>query len=236
MADPQDLSQRTIEETPERVFVFLSGVNRNPGIYAILAQRGFDQEASQEGWRLVLKVSGYSSPRPPELVKDEEANAAQITLDQWDEEGFAIIDATLSRHFPEQAAFVLDGLAPSKGFAAVAGVDVLLKRFDALESSPEREGSRKEDHAALALLARRGIPKEERARLRSLVDKVVHTSGPAPVAPVQTDAQKEEEHQKDLVALRAWYTEWSRIAHAVIRRRDWLIQLGLAKRSKRKKT
>ena len=68
-----------------------------------------------------------------------------------------------------QGEFVLKGLAPAKGIAAVLSVSDLLDRLDALETSPERKATRKTDRAALDTLAKRGIDAKERARLRALV-------------------------------------------------------------------
>lgn len=40
------------------------------------------------------------------------------------------------------------------------------------------------------------------------------------------------EREQGLLALRAWYLDWSDTARAVISRRDYLIRLGLAQRKK----
>jgi len=168
-------------------------------------------------------------------ISNEEPNAAQMELDQWDEGGFRILKASLSRHYPTQAAFLLDGLGPSQGFAAVAGVSTLLDRLDALESSPEREATRAEDHGALELLAKRGIDKAERLRLRGLVQKVTQASAVVP-SPTGSAEEKERDYIASLIALRSWFEEWSEVARVVIRRRDWLILLGLARRKRAKGT
>ncbi len=234
MIENANVGRRTLEETPSRVFEFLRGINRVAAIRHALAERGFDQAAYNEGWHLVLKVSGYNPPKQ-EVLYNEEPNAAQVELDQWDEGGFRIIKASLSRHHPAQAAFVLDGLGPSQGFAAVAGVSTLLDRLDALESSPAREATRQEDLAALELLARRGIDKAERLRLRGLVQKVTQASAVVP-SPTGSAEEKEQDYIASLIALRSWFEEWSEVARVVIRRRDWLILLGLARRKRPKGT
>jgi hypothetical protein len=43
-------------------------------------------------------------------------------------------------------------------------------------------------------------------------------------------AKSEADTLRNLMALRAWYEEWSSIARVVIKRRDYLIRMGLAKR------
>ena len=40
---------------------------------------------------------------------------------------------------------------------------------------------------------------------------------------------------KALGALRVWYVDWSEMARSVVKRREYLIQLGLAKRKSAKK-
>lgn len=91
--------------------------------------------------------------------------------------------------------------------------------------------------AALALLARRGIGPEKRKELRELIARAKQGEAAAPVDPVreQTQAEKARSHADALLELRHWYKEWSEIARAVISRRDYLIQLGLARRKVRKK-
>jgi hypothetical protein len=41
-------------------------------------------------------------------------------------------------------------------------------------------------------------------------------------------------HEADRLALRAWYTDWAETARTLLRNRNALIRLGLARRQKRK--
>jgi histidyl-tRNA synthetase len=155
-------------------------------------------------------------------------------VDAWDEDGFRIVRAGLTRLHPAQASFVLNSLGPSVGIGAVVGVKTLLDRLDALEKSPERKATRKEDHAALATLSARGITARERARLADLVQTAQSTTEIE--APDEAGkAAREEAYVKALGALRVWYVDWSDMARSVIKRRDYLIRLGLAKRKSTKK-
>ena len=70
-----------------------------------------------------------------------------------------------------------------------------------------------------------GITPEVRGHLRELI-AVAHTAAP-PVFP--SDPSVEDRHQA-LLELRAWYKDWSETARAVIRRKDYLVMLGLSKR------
>lgn len=222
-----DVSQQTLRATPLRCLQFLQAVGTTAAIRGALAVRGYGSEEHQEGWDLLHNVTGYNSVPSPE--EDRTVRDAIRTLDEWDEDGFRIIAATLHRRFPEQEAFVFEGLSASKGPAAVLGVRRLLDRLDALESAPDRVASRATDQAAIAVLARRGIDSKERTRLRALVA----TAESAPefsLSNAQALARAQAEQQRGLVALREWYAEWAGIARVAVKRRDHLIYMGLARR------
>lgn len=128
------------------------------------------------------------------------------------------------RRFPEVAKVVLAGIGPQTGPAAVASVKTLLDRIDVLSKSTD-----KDDKAALALLATRGIDEAERKRLRGLIATAESVSAVPPVDE-KGKANAEAKRIATLEACRAWNEEWSAIARVVIKRRDYLILLGLAKR------
>ena len=122
----------------------------------------------------------------------------------------------------------------------MASVTTFLDRLDELESSKERKATRKADQAALDKLAERGIGKDERTRLRKLLaiatgSPDVTTITPKAAAEAEKHAIKAAEQREARVALWAFWTEWSECAKADIKRRDHLIQLGLAKRKTGKK-
>lgn len=150
-------------------------------------------------------------------------------LDAWDEPGFRIVRATLERRFPEQAEFVMKGLKPAEGAASVLSVERLLERLDALENGESRKDSRKEDRAALEVLARRGVDDATRKHLRELVAKAKSV---APVVQVDPKLAEQEDAARveALGNLYAWHREWAEVARATIKRRDHLIRLGLASR------
>jgi len=109
----------------------------------------------------------------------------------------------------------------------------MLDRLDALDASPERSKTRKADKAALATIATRRVTPEERIRLRDLVN--VAMSAPEMTSTPSDTAAAGDARNKDLVALYQWYNEWSETARALIKRRDYLILMGLAKRRKAQK-
>jgi hypothetical protein len=221
------VSRETLEGTPVRVLVFLKGIGTSAAIRAAMATRGYNGQHHIEGWRLLHAVSGFHEIAAP--VEDASVREAINQLDDWDEDGFQIIAATLRYRFPEQANFLLDGLQVSTGAAAVSGVKQLMDRLDALESGSGRDSSKQKDQAALRILAERGIDSKERQRLRALI--TVAESAPDLSLPDAASIHKSEStYLQSLMALRAWFEEWSGIARVAIRRQDYLIRLGLAKR------
>jgi hypothetical protein len=211
---------KDLQNTPGQALAFLRGVAVKSEIRQALEAAGYTSAEHALGWKLVLEVSGYNTPitSPSD---DARVRSAIAELDGWDEGGFRRIRVALERLHPEQAKVVFEGLEPSSGAEAVVGVSRLLDRLNALEASANEA-----DRAAIATLAGRGIGKDERARLLELVHVAqVGTSGdPLPVSP------GEQQRAETLAALHAWYVDWSETARTVIRRRDFLVMLGVAKR------
>lgn len=228
-----DVTMETLEETPGRALTFLRAVGTHPVIFAALAARGYSKKEHADGWKLVLRASGFDNAASPVEAFNDEAQDAIKVLDAWDEDGLRLVSATWRTRFPAQHAFVLNGLKASTGMKAVSGVSLLLDRLDALESGEDREATRKTDHAALAKLAERGLTAAERARLRGLVKTAMSVGTVDPQAP-EDEAAREAEYVEALKALRVWYSEWADVARVSIKRRDRLIRLGLAKRKRRK--
>lgn len=228
-----EVSRETLEAMPARVVVFLRAVGTNAAVRGALSARGYDEAEHQQGWALLHAASGFvpgAAGGAP--AADGKVAEAIATLDAWDEGGFRIARAALRRLHPAQATFVMTGLAPATGAAAVLGVKTFLDRLDALASSSGRAATRKDDHAALATLAKRGITRDERTRLRTLVEQA-QAFTPVTTSDPKAEARQEKAYLASLVALRAWYEDWSDTARAVIKRRDHLIRLGLAQRKVR---
>lgn len=228
MTELDQPSRQILDDLPGRALKFLSTLSKSKTIHAALAERAYTEDEHQEGWDLVLQVSGYHLPRGAARDEDPEVSHAVVTLDLWDEPNFRLIHAALARRHPDQDAFVFNNLEPATGAGAVISVSTLLDRLDALESGEERKATRKADLAALATLAKRKFTKDERARLRALV-KVALKPAKLDPASASSPGDSEAEQQKALLKLWSWYCEWSETARVVITRRDHLIRLGLAK-------
>ncbi len=227
-----DFSQAQLDETPARALKFLDGARVGP-IRMALEARGYSDDDHEEGWRLLLKASGRI-PKAP-LPTDTATREALSVLDAWDEPTFQIAYVALDRKFPVQRDFVFMNLQAATGAWAIVTVATFLDRLDVLEIGKDRAATHEADLKALALLSKRGITKGERTRMRALVE-IAKSSEPGTEPAVQQSyEQAETERQKGLIELRGWYEEWAGVAHAVIKRRDYLIRLGLAKRKASKK-
>lgn len=215
--------QQTLDEIPARTLTFLIGAAKFPVIATTLAAKGYDQSEADHAWSLLSKLGRVSQAPTPGGAKDESVQQAIAALDAWDEPNFAILRATLERRYPGIVPTLFADLEPKQGDEAVGSVSTLLDRLDLLDKDTSAEAK-----GAMKLLAARGYTKEERRRLRDLVN-VAKTISAAP-APV-TNAER---HQASL-DLYAWYREWSTIARQVLPRRQHLIALGLASPRKPKK-
>jgi hypothetical protein len=216
-------ARAALEATPTRAAQLLHAITMSLTIRTLLARHGYSPEDHREGLELLRECVG-----PDDIVWPEKfelaVQDAVVELDAWDEKGFRIVEASLRHKFPEQARLVLAGLGPAEGPGAVAGVRHLLDRLDMLESSEDRRHKRREDQAALDALAKRGITKDERTRLRGLVD----AAAPASESVAPRSGPHPTDHETRLLALRAWYEEWASIARAAVTREDHLARMGLS--------
>ena len=215
--------QVLLETVPERALPFLRAIATNQQIRFTMAGAGYGEPEQAEGWRLLLGATGYAAQKL-DVDADTEARHAINEIDNWDESGYRRIHAALERLHPAQDAFVFTGLEASTGPSAVLGVAKLLDRLDQLQKGTNA------DRAAIATLEKRGINTQMRTHLRSLVT-VAQAAKPVelPTDPAPPDTQ-----QQALELLYAWYRDWSETARALIRRRDHLILMGLAKRRSHK--
>jgi hypothetical protein len=217
------VARASLEAAPMRAAQLLHAIAMSLTLRTLLARHGYGPSDHREGLDLLCECIGPEDITWPAQL-DVAVQDAVVEVDAWDETGFRLVEATLWHRFPEQARFVLSGLAPSEGPSAVAGVKHLLDRLDALESAPDRQSTRKEDRAALDALAKRGITREERARLRRLVD----CAGPASERRSPESGPHPTDHETRLLALRTWYEEWASVARAAVKREDHLVRMGLA--------
>ncbi|MBN8612709.1 MAG: hypothetical protein J0L92_19090 [Deltaproteobacteria bacterium] len=207
------ISLETLEQTPGRVATFLMGLVKERGARAMLQRMGYDKAEHQRGTALFIAVA---ESRAEDILTPANVLDAITELDNWDEPHIRALRAILKR-FPDVFKAVLFGIEPIAGPEAVFNVERILQRMTAAEKLP---GAKE----AFAVLAKRGYTPAERKRLAALV-KLASDGDHVP------DTQESEEaYVQALLALREWYDEWSEIARLTIKRRDYLITLGLAER------
>ncbi len=227
----REVSEKVLDETSARALKFLGALSTNRVIRAVLAARGYTQAVHQAGFELVFAAVGYTRAADA-AVDTPEATSALAAIDAWDEPNFRIASAALTAAFPDQHTFLFQDLTAQTGAASLGSVRTFLDRLDALEQGKDRKATHKADLAAIEKLADRGLTKEERARVRGLLAVVQDGPTDAEVAAhKELEIEPESPAQRAAkVELRAWYVEWSEIARVLIKRRDHLIALGLAKR------
>ena len=218
--------KQTLADVHDRAFKFLTALNFSFVIRPTMNANGYDEEADNEGWNLLWKVSRQKRPTVPRM--QTEAAAAVKALIDWNGKGFHLAHAALMRKFPSQGEFIFHDLVPSQGPEAMLAVATFLDRVDALEKGDERKETRKEDKKAVAVLAARGIDAKERARLRGLVKQ--GQVAPEIPAAYASSIEAEQAIEKDQAALHAWLTEWSEVARTVVVDRADRIALGIAKK------
>jgi hypothetical protein len=226
-----EYSDRTLEETPQRVTQFLTGLATDPVIRTLMFNKAGMSDADVIEGAELLRATFNLPSSDRVLIDSPDARKRRLAvaeLDAWDEPNFARIKAALDRHFPEQSAYVFRDLDPAQGFAAVRGVGTLLTRLDALErgTDPARKAKAAEDKEAVELLAKRGITPAVRGQLQELVAMALSPTTTVP-APSTAD---QAERRRALVALRAWFDEWASSARVVLTKRAHRIRMGLATR------
>lgn len=228
-------SDETLNEAPAAATRLLGAIGAEPSIRTSLYLGGMTDEDIIEGRNLLLAC--LAAPSAPPAVTETEASRSQreavVELDEWDEPNFARYHAALIRHFPAQARFVFENLSAARGVDAVRGVATFKARVEALRdgSDPNRTATRKEDRKAFELLEQRGLTAKHLKHLSSLIETAL---GPTP--PVeQTRAAHDDARRKALLELKLWVNEWSAVARASIKKRGYLIRLGLVNRRRASK-
>lgn len=203
----------TLGQKSVRVLKFLQGLAL-PRVRSGLAAHGFQQEDYDDGWASLRKASGSSIAMPPAVPVD---SSLYLKLDAWENIWFPIVQASLSRHYPDLARQVFLNLSQTEGPAVSVSVGILLERLELLAKDASTPAQ-----AATALLQKRGLTPAVLGEAQSLLKQIgtlppVATSEPTPTAEQVQQAEDE---------MWAWYLEWSAIAQRAIADRRLLRGLG----------
>lgn len=214
-----NVNPSTLERAPERAQRFLRGVVRNPAIYQAMLPMGYNAQHHQRGVVLLTEIIGLQKVKP----SSPEANKRGLELlgraSALDGPLMTRIDGALRYSHPAQRDRLLEGLSDATDFVAAANLRVLFTRYSALATSADPQ-----DQAATRALDERGIDAAWMGKIQELL-QALDTFQIEPFEP-----STQEERQAALLALHAWWSEWSNNARRAITRRDWLITLGLAYR------
>jgi hypothetical protein len=221
-----EYSRQILEDLGGRVLQLVGAIGTNANIRALMASAGYTADDHAEGWAKLHRSQGYQAVPASPPAEDKKVHDALAEIDNWDEPNFRRHKAALVRLHPAQADFLFNDLASSKGIAAVAGVKRFLDRVDVLENDPQgvRASTRDADRAAVATLVKRRLTPAVRAHLRELIG-IVEKGTPEGALPIS-----DEERHLALIDLKHWYDDWAETAHTIVKRRDYLIRMGLASR------
>jgi hypothetical protein len=221
-APPGTRSRQTLAEVPGRALAFLRAVGTRPGIREALATVGFRREDHEEGWKLLSAACAWGERAAPYQNADDGAvREATEAIATWLRVHIPRLRLGLERMHPDQAAYVFDGLERTPRRAALVQMGSLLSKLDALETSPDRAGTREADAAALGILETRGLGRQERARLAALLERAQSF--------VAKETAEVEPRGTELVALHRWYVEWLAAARVAVKRGDYLRALGVGR-------
>jgi hypothetical protein len=224
-------SDETLARAPGRVFEFVEGVAHNDPALLLLLTRGYSEDVHSEGWSLLQASAKLKAPSVERVRSDPKVKAAIEAVDAWDNEHFEIIQGIVGRKFSAQKRALFRELKAEQGAASVIAVNTLLERLAALSKGKLTDDS-KSDKEADALLEKRGYTHEVRAELAEKV-ALAKALPELKVPNASAVAERNEARRAALLELHGWWKEWATIARKVIKRRDLLVNLGLAVRKKR---
>ena len=227
-AEMKHFDEWEIERLINRAMPLLRSLSTVPPLREAMSMRGYDDETHQAGWQLLLALNGYTAPQPtrPAVLPQTEAVAE---LDAWDGPAIQMIRATCTR-FPEQGVYLLGGIEAKRGYHAVANVQAILDRVEALRAGtdPARAAYRDRDRLCAQALADRNIITDQGvAHLRALVTAAI---GIAPDYSQDTFDLWQQSRQEAAAKLKLWLDDWRGMARAIFSRREDRIRLGLAQR------
>ena len=157
---------------------------------------------------------------------DAKVAEAVHALDELDEGHFKIAQRTLVNDFPAQYKALFTDLSASSGPEAVTGWRTFLTRIDELRKSKDPT-----DKAALARLAKRGLPDAELARIEKLL--VIAEGTKSKIFTLGTDDEEGSAARlASLVSLRAWFIDWLTVAKVEVKQKRLRILLGISKRKR----
>lgn len=207
-------SPTVLAALPERVAEFFRGVVMFPSARAALEVGGYDENEHREGLRLLMAVFEYPTLSAASSLDDEPARAAMAEIRRWMRRNFSRLRAGVERaHGPRNVVFA--GIETPEPEREVLALVTLLERLKTLPT----------EHKAIdETLSRRGLDAEERAWLRMVIERA------RALGPVGSEPQKSGGREEQLIALYRWHSDWAGTARSLIRNKNVLAALGIARK------
>lgn len=224
-------SDWALRELPSRAATFLWVVGSHAPIRAAMQSAGYGSRDHEEGLTLLLAACPYGTGGL-DPSEDQPAREASASVERWARTHVGRLRAAVERLHPD-ALWVFASVDPMFAGSSLLGVAQLLENFQLMDGDDEYTD-------VLETLARRGFGGTERARLESLVQTAKRAREPSnPETPNSSNVASSPRGESDgspdeaVLLLYQWLNDWSTTARAVLRRKDWLIRLGVSRRRKR---
>lgn len=216
-----------LRELPARVVVFLRAVGTHAPIQGAMRAGGYGARDHEEGARLLAATFPFSA-QGLDPAEDDPPRAAARELETWLKTHLPRLRAAVERLHPDSLA-LFHGLDSLDGPETVLGAAQLVERLAALRADSQ-------DAAVLETLERRGLGAARRRWLARLVRtaQTARVPGNAVTVGGEEDVLGERGGGADgaMLELYRWYQDWAATARAMVKRRDWLIRMGLMARKR----
>lgn len=213
-------SDWALRDLAARVAKFLYAIATNVSLRGQMQSAGYSRDDHAEGQALLVAACEYQTSGY-DLAEDAAAKAAEAELVAWASVNIGRYRAAVERLHPEHLTLFaqLEWHTPAE---AVLAVDKLLRRLSELSWRPPSMVRR--------LLERRGLTTSERTRLQGLVGAAQGANVPGPGDSSALERGEEGSTSPEVLALYCWYADWVATARAVVRRKDWLVRMGVVRR------
>ena len=212
---------------------FLQGVGTVIPVRLTLIDAGYTKSEHEYGWEKYFFLMGYQWEIPENYTTDPVQPYARF--ERWSKINFRLAKIALKRLHPVQHDYLFSTSPKLTGVAAMAAVYNFLDKIRKLREGRgvDSEAQLAEDQAAVKTLEKRNIisPEIESELWDLIAEATKLNSTPEEVL----DIRETDEYQQKAVEFHEWLKDWRMTARTVIKRRDYLIRLGLVKKRKSKK-
>ena len=229
----REVTERQIEQSLSRAASLFKTVADNPVVRGELFARGLTDAELERGWSLYAALLGFRNGRAAHSVSATfstatEAAQAQNAIEAWDAPAFSAAKAVLGYRYPNVSKFLFYDLETATGLASIAGVEQFLERVTMLRQGRALGFSAEDGRGAVELLgARKILDDAQESELRRLIAVAKHGARPSEQRAREGAARHRAQQALEFLS---WLHEWREVARVAIKRRDYLVALGLEQR------